>query len=87
MGTSTCRGSNSTGRPHTAPAAVSWRPACESRTHTRVSRGEGGFIVEDLGSTNGSFVNGNPVTRQPLQPGDLIRIGNTVLRFCADASR
>jgi len=38
------------------------------------------WYVEDAGSTNGTFVNGAPVTtRRLLQPGDVIRIGHTDL--------
>jgi pSer/pThr/pTyr-binding forkhead associated (FHA) protein len=39
-----------------------------------------GVWVEDAGSTNGTFVNGAPVTsRRLLQPGDVVRIGHTDL--------
>jgi pSer/pThr/pTyr-binding forkhead associated (FHA) protein len=38
--------------------------------------------VEDIGSTNGTYVNGVRLTRERrLAPGDLIRIGETDLRF------
>lgn len=42
-------------------------------------------VLEDLGSTNGTRVNGIAVTRQVLHPGDLIRIGRYELTFEADA--
>jgi pSer/pThr/pTyr-binding forkhead associated (FHA) protein len=38
--------------------------------------------LEDIGSTNGTFVNGIRVTRErKLVPGDVVRIGETDLRF------
>ena len=53
-----------------------------SRAHARFSvRGEE-VVVEDLGSTNGTFVNGTPVKRQTLQDGDKIQVGTTtILKF------
>ncbi len=51
-----------------------------SRRHARVIQGEGGLLVEDLDSTNGTFVNDRPVAgHQLLAPGDQIRVGLTVI--------
>jgi pSer/pThr/pTyr-binding forkhead associated (FHA) protein len=50
-----------------------------SRKHARLIPTEGGVIVEDLGSTNGSFVNGERVQRAVAKPGD--EIGFDTLRF------
>ena len=52
-----------------------------SRTHARFTRGAGGeLVVEDLGSTNGTFVNGARVAGvQPLQAGDQVRVGQTTM--------
>jgi pSer/pThr/pTyr-binding forkhead associated (FHA) protein len=41
-------------------------------------------VLEDLGSTNGTLVNGAPATRQVLHQGDLIRIGHYEFSFEAD---
>lgn len=50
-----------------------------SRHHLRMTRGAGGFTMEDLGSTNGTFVNGQRLTgARPLRPGDMIGLGETV---------
>lgn len=50
-----------------------------SRHHCRLTRGPNGYTLEDLGSTNGTFVNGRRLTgAQPLNVGDLIGLGETV---------
>jgi hypothetical protein len=50
-----------------------------SRQHARISATPGGFIIEDLGSANGTFVNGQPVTGPtPLRPGDTLQLGGMV---------
>ena len=53
-----------------------------SREHVRLSREEGRIVLEDLGSTNGTYCNGQRVARQPLAEGDKILIGSTtILKF------
>jgi two-component system cell cycle response regulator len=54
-----------------------------SRTHSRVVRTmDGKFVVEDLSSTNGTFVAGTKIERTELHTGDRIQVGpNVVLRF------
>ena len=50
-----------------------------SRHHLRFTRGGGGFTMEDLGSTNGTFINGQRMTgSRPLRSGDMIGLGETV---------
>lgn len=50
-----------------------------SRQHARITRTPGGYVLEDLGSTNGTFVNGERLTTpRVLNPGDLIALGETV---------
>jgi hypothetical protein len=52
-----------------------------SREHAEIKPAGHGFAVTDLGSMNGTVVNGAPVREHPLVDGDEIRLGNTVLRF------
>jgi hypothetical protein len=53
-----------------------------SAQHARLGTGADGAWVEDLGSTNGTFVNGAQVTtKRVLQPGDVVRIGQTEFRL------
>ncbi len=56
-----------------------------SRRHARISLREGQYQIEDLGSTNGTFVNRGhrlvPGNRHPLKDGDEIIVGKTFLRF------
>ena len=42
-------------------------------------------FLEDLGSTNGTFVNGQPVKKHFLQNGDVVELGKYKIRFVADA--
>lgn len=55
--------------------------AAASRRHAQVANDNGVFTLTDLGSTNGTKVNGAPVTTVALQPGDRITIGNTTLEL------
>jgi len=53
-----------------------------SSRHARFLRGDERDIVEDLGSTNGTFVNGEQLTEpRRLVPSDVVRVGATELRF------
>jgi len=53
-----------------------------SAHHAKVEPRRDGVWVEDVGSTNGTFVNGAKLNRpQKLTPGDIIRVGETDLRF------
>ncbi|HLL74627.1 MAG TPA: FHA domain-containing protein, partial [Pyrinomonadaceae bacterium] len=56
-----------------------------SRRHARITRRAGQYFIEDLGSTNGTFVNRGrrlvPGDRLPLKDGDEIIIGKTFLHF------
>ncbi|MCK8496361.1 FHA domain-containing protein [Myxococcus fulvus] len=65
-------------------ATLRLRDRSVSRNHARIHHEEGVFILEDLGSPNGVYVNGErvqePVT---LCDGDVLELGRTLLRFQA----
>lgn len=48
-----------------------------SRQHARIFVQAGQITIEDLGSANGTFVNGKQITREPLKPTDRVRFGRT----------
>jgi hypothetical protein len=51
-----------------------------SRQHARLTLQGTSYLIEDLGSTNGSFINGRRVmTPTPLNPGDKLGLGDTVV--------
>ena len=52
-----------------------------SRTHARINGIEGDYFIQDLGSTNGTFVNDEEIKREKLRNGDLIKIGGTIFKF------
>jgi len=54
-----------------------------SRRHAKISVETGDIFLEDLGSTNGSFVNGEKVTRTKLAEGDRILIGTSIIKVVA----
>lgn len=52
-----------------------------SRQHAAILHDGETFCLNDLKSANGTFLNGKRVTRSPLNHGDSIRLGSTLLRF------
>jgi hypothetical protein len=52
-----------------------------SRKHARISRADNGFIVEDLGSTNGTLLDGAPIDRERIEGGDELTFGQSTARF------
>ncbi len=57
-----------------------------SRLHLEIERVRDRVIVKDLGSTNGTFVNGRTVSAEFVTAADEIRIGNTTLRVRVEIS-
>jgi len=57
-----------------------------SRQHCRIWRENGRYRIEDLGSTNRTFLNGEVVTRADLRDGDQISVGSNALKFFLGAS-
>lgn len=52
-----------------------------SRQHVRIRKEGDAFVLFDLGSGNGSYVNGEPVQRVELQDGDVLKVGETLILF------
>ncbi|MGH7270638.1 MAG: GGDEF domain-containing protein, partial [Polyangiaceae bacterium] len=52
-----------------------------SRHHARITFDAGSYVIADLGSTNGTFVNDHRVTAQKLRDGDQLRIGRSILKY------
>jgi pSer/pThr/pTyr-binding forkhead associated (FHA) protein len=55
--------------------------AATSGRHGRIEVRGGAFWISDLGSTNGTLVNGEPVIERQLGNGDLIAVGQNTIRF------
>ncbi|HOU92273.1 MAG TPA: FHA domain-containing protein, partial [Polyangiaceae bacterium] len=51
-----------------------------SRRHARILMKEGAITIQDLGSTNGTFVNGEKIRRASLREGDRVLIGTSILK-------
>jgi pSer/pThr/pTyr-binding forkhead associated (FHA) protein len=55
-----------------------------SRKHARITKGADDYLVEDMGSINGTFVNGHWVSKKLLDAGDEISIGKYSLVICLE---
>ncbi|HVF36242.1 MAG TPA: GGDEF domain-containing protein [Candidatus Saccharimonadia bacterium] len=74
---------------HDVPVVIGRAPGSDfqiehrsvSRAHCKVYHDGGKFYVRDLGSTNKTLVNGRPAAETVLKDGDLIAVGETVLKF------
>jgi pSer/pThr/pTyr-binding forkhead associated (FHA) protein len=70
-------------------------PECEicldnagiSRHHARIERTPGGYMVEDLGSANGTFLNDQPVKREFVGHDDVVQIGKFALWIGVETDR
>ena len=65
------------GRGRSADMVVA--EATISRAHAAIGYDDEGFYVQDLGSTNGTSVNGGPVQRQVLKSNDEIQMGRLIV--------
>jgi hypothetical protein len=54
-----------------------------SRSHARLEEFDGGILIQDLGSANGTMVNGVTVSRQVAHPGDLVSFGDLTFELRA----
>ncbi|WP_347259645.1 GGDEF domain-containing protein [Rudaea sp.] len=57
-----------------------------SRVHCRILREGNRYLVEDLGSTNRTYLNGKPVVYEELRDGDQIGIGSNSIKYFVGAS-
>lgn len=74
--------SNTIGRA--GDSTIVLQDASVSVSHARVDFMDGGFVLTDAGSTNGTYVNGARVTgRAELRPGDYVQVGGVVMEFRA----
>lgn len=65
-----------------AGCQVTLEDSYASQLHARIFARDGTFYVEDLGSTNGTFLNSEKVTAAvPMKRGDRLRIGSTVMEL------
>src|SRR5690606_7516008 len=64
-----------------ADAQVQLDDKLVSRHHAKVSPGEGGWVLEDLNTRNGTHVNGLREFHRPLEDGDRIELGPFVIVF------
>lgn len=69
-------------------------PECEiliedkklSRKHTLILRKGMSFLIKDLGSSNGTYLNGQKIEQASLSSGDEIKVGKATLRFTAESA-
>ena len=54
-----------------------------SRRHAEIAMKDGGYVVKDLDTPNGTFVNGERIIEHRLQEGDKVAIGGKVFVFKA----
>ena len=55
-----------------------------SRRHARILVVAGGHVLQDMDSTNGTFVNSKPIKEQQLRHGDVVRIASTVMKYVVE---
>ena len=80
VGTYRLTGTISVGRAE--QATIRLADTYASQQHARLVQRNGGWVIEDLGSTNGTFVNEHRVeTPTPVKAGDKVRIGTTTLEL------
>src|SRR5205809_545944 len=66
----------------TATNVIALPDGSVSSTHARVARTAEGFVIEDMGSRNGTFVNSEKISaKRLLADGDIVRLGKVLLTF------
>jgi diguanylate cyclase (GGDEF)-like protein len=66
--------------------ALSLQHPSVSRHHCEISRDGNRYFIEDLGSTNRTYLNGKPIRREELHDGDQISVGNNAIKFFTGSS-
>ena len=72
-------GFNTLGRNPTNDSRL--HDATVSSFHCEIVLSDDSVLVRDLGSTNGTFIDNQPVTEGPLKPGQILRLGSAELRL------
>ena len=81
------------GQPGSVKCALRVPDARMSNVHARIVRRDGGLVVDDAGSTNGTIVNGATIASKALVDGDVLELGQTLFVYreialdAADAAR
>jgi len=57
-----------------------------SRRHCQVLAMQGERVLNDLGSTNGTYVNDRPIDKHTLRNGDLVKVGSTIFKFLSGSN-
>jgi pSer/pThr/pTyr-binding forkhead associated (FHA) protein len=79
------QGLTTIGRDPGCTIALTWEPSV-SRSHAELRVSPAGVVFKDVGSTNGSFIDGEPVTGERLlAEGQTIVLGKCVLRLTSEA--
>lgn len=74
------KSSNTIGRHSSNSLQI--RDRIVSKLHCKITRGaDGKYLLRDLNSLNGTYVNDEKITERTLNPGDIISLGKTTLRF------
>lgn len=77
-----------------APVVIGRSSDCElsmphpsvSRQHCRIWRDADQFFIEDMGSTNRTYLNGKPIQRAELRDGDQVSVGSNAIKFFIGSS-
>lgn len=67
-------------------AAIRSDDAMVSRNHARIFESDGGWVIEDLGSSNGMYYREERVGRHQLNHGDAVRCGSLWIRFIDESA-
>ena len=72
------------GRDHSVQCVLA--DSSVSRKHAEISKLRSGYQIKDLGSTNGTLVNGEAIQQKVLKPGDTFHVGSFMFKFLTAGS-